>query len=155
MDQMAYGRWMAAACTMTVMRRGLWKRRRRGEVHIKVSKAYAWTAPSSCITTPLRPASSDHSPTNLIILSLLTPMTAHSRWLISSIPFVSCSHRCPLNPLSPSPPSRLACAGPPPFSAVNSVLLSLSYHDWEKCNVSYCIYCAPIVGKIQPCALTS
>ena len=42
-------------------------------------------------------------------------MTAHSRWLISSIPFVPCSDRCPLNPLSPSPPSRLAFAGPVPF----------------------------------------
>jgi hypothetical protein len=27
---MAYGRWMAAACTMTVMRRGLWKQGQRG-----------------------------------------------------------------------------------------------------------------------------
>jgi hypothetical protein len=30
---MAYGRWMAAACTMTVMCRGLWKRGRRGWTH--------------------------------------------------------------------------------------------------------------------------
>jgi hypothetical protein len=64
--QMTYGRRMAAACTMTVMRRGPWKRGRRGDVHIKVSKAYAWTAPFSCITTPPRLASF-HSPTNLII----------------------------------------------------------------------------------------
>lgn len=75
-------------------------------------------------------------------------MTAHSRWLISSIPFVSCSDRCPVNPLSPSPPSRLACTGPRTFSVVKSVLLSLCYHDWKKCNVSYCICCAPTVGNV-------
>jgi hypothetical protein len=75
-------------------------------------------------------------------------MTAHSRWPISSIPFVSCSDRCPVNPLSPSPPSRLACTGPRPFSVVKSVLLSLCYHDWKKCNVSYCICCAPTVGNV-------
>ena len=51
---MTYGRWIAAACTMTVMRRALWKRGRRGDGHIKVSKAYAWTAPFSCFTTPPR-----------------------------------------------------------------------------------------------------
>ena len=49
--ELAYGCWMAAACTMTVMRRGEWKWGRRGDGHIKVSNAYAWTAPSSCITT--------------------------------------------------------------------------------------------------------
>ncbi len=34
---------------------------------------------------------------------------------------------------SPSP-SRLAFTGPRLFSVVKPVLLSLSYHDWKKCN---------------------
>jgi hypothetical protein len=140
---MTCGRWMAAACTMTVMRRGLWKRGRRGDVHIKVSKAYAWSAPFSVSHSPSPSFLSLLDELNYL-LSLLTPMTAHSRWLISSIPFVSCSDRCPLNSLSPT---RLACSGSRPFSVVKSVLLSLSYHDWKKCNVSCCICCAPTVGK--------
>src|SRR6267154_2063180 len=70
---MTYGRWMAAACTMTVMRRGLWKRGRRGEVHIKVSKACAWTAPFSCITTPLSPGFLSLPVELNYLLPLLTP----------------------------------------------------------------------------------
>ena len=30
---MTYGRWITAACTMTVMRRALWKRGRQGDGH--------------------------------------------------------------------------------------------------------------------------
>jgi hypothetical protein len=70
---MTYSRWMAAACTMTVMRRGLWKRGQRGEVHIKVSKAYAWTAPFSCITTPPSPGFFSLPDELNYLLSLLTP----------------------------------------------------------------------------------
>lgn len=58
---------------MTVMRRGLWKRGQRGEVHIKVSKAYAWTAPFSCITTPASPGFFSLPDELNYLLSLLTP----------------------------------------------------------------------------------
>lgn len=35
------------------------------------------------------------------------------------------------------------------MSVVKSLLLSLSYHDWKKCNVSYYICCAPTLALEQ------
>jgi hypothetical protein len=62
---MAYGRWMAAACTMTVMRRGLWKQEQRGDGHKSIKSVCMDTAVLLYHHSP-RPASSLSS-TNLII----------------------------------------------------------------------------------------
>ena len=89
---LAYGCRMAGACTMTVMRRGWRSGDRWGDGHIKVSKAYAWTAPVSLYHH--YPPCHSSLPNELnYLLSLLTPR----RLLIpdgsiSSIPLlVSCS----------------------------------------------------------------